>query len=84
MNNLPDVSDQKNNLWLRKPKTKQKNNFSSVGLGQEQKTKQALPLLNDSQVSQHKVIAKTQFNITSDFEFQTYRDTNESLNHTAL
>ena len=84
MNNLPDVSDQKNNLWLRKPKTKQKNNFSSVGLGQEQKTKQALPLLNDSQVSQHKVIAKTQFNITSYFEFQTYQDINESLNHTAL
>ena len=60
-----------------KNKTK-KNNFSSVGLGQEQKTKQALPLLNDSQVSQHKVIAKTQFNIASDFELQTYRDT---MNH---
>ena len=79
MNNLPDVSDQKNNLWLRKPKTKQKkNNFSSVGLGQEQKSKQAFPLPNDSQVSQHKVIAKTQFNIASDFELQTYRDT---MNH---
>ena len=55
-----------------------------MGLGREQKTNWALPLLNDSQVSHHKVIAKTQFSITSDFEFQTYRDTNESLNHTAL
>ena len=65
-------------------KAKKEKNFSSVGLGREQKTNWALPLLNDSQVSQHKVIAKTQFNITSDFEFVTYRDTNESLNHTAL
>ena len=67
-----------------KAKKKKRRKFSSFGLGQEQKSKQALPLLNDSQVSQHKVIAKTQFNITSDFEFVTYRDTNESLNHTAL
>ena len=68
----------------KKKKKKKKRKFSSVGLGQEQKTKQALPLLNDGQVSQHKVIAKTQFNITSHFEFVTYRDTNESLNHAAL
>ena len=74
MNNLPDVSD----LDCESQKQNKKNNFSSVGLGQEQKTKQALPLLNDSQVSQHKVIAKTQFNIASDFELQTYRDT---MNH---
>ena len=74
MNNLPDVSD----LDCERQKQNKKNNFSSVGLGQEQKTKQALPLLNDSQVSQHKVIAKTQFNIASDFELQTYRDT---MNH---
>ena len=55
-----------------------------MGLGREKKTNWALPLLNDDQVSQHKVIAKTQLNITSDFEFQTYRNTNESLNHTEL
>ena len=81
-NTLPDVSLQTNNLWLRRPKKKKKKENSEVLVsGKNRRPSRPFHYWMKAKLVNIKdliVIAKTQFNITSDFELQTYRDT---MNH---